>query len=64
MSKRKYLRWTGVGFLPGIPARDMSLDEAKSHGGYKALAKTAVYELADVEEDVSEDVEEGDSEQG
>ncbi len=40
MSKLKYI---GDGFLPGVPARDLSADEAEQYGGVKALVATGLY---------------------
>lgn len=41
------LKYTGNGdFLPGVPARDLTADEAKEHGGEKALIATGLYEKA------------------
>lgn len=37
------LRWTGAGFLHGIPARDLSEDEVKQFGK-KYLLTTGLYE--------------------
>lgn len=42
MSKLKYI---GNGTaLPGIPARDLSDDEVKRHGGTRFLVSTGLYE--------------------
>lgn len=41
------LRYTGGGyggFLPGVPARDLSDEEVEALGGEKALLKTGLYE--------------------
>lgn len=41
------LRYTGGGyggFLPGLPARDLSDEEVEALGGEKALVKTGLYE--------------------
>lgn len=38
------LKYTGGGFLPGVPARDLSEDEVKEHGGERALLKSGLYE--------------------
>lgn len=40
MSKLKYI---GGGFLPGVPARDLSADEAEQYGGVKALVASGLY---------------------
>jgi hypothetical protein len=37
------LIYTGAGFLPGIPARDLTADEAKAHGGIDYLISTGLY---------------------
>jgi hypothetical protein len=40
------LRYTGGGFggaLPGIPARDLTDDEVKQHGGEQTLIATGLY---------------------
>lgn len=49
MSKKQKpaLIYTGGGFggaLPGIPARDLSADEVKLHGGETNLLGTGLYE--------------------
>lgn len=31
-------------FLPGVPARDLTEDEAREHGGVRELVKTGLYE--------------------
>lgn len=41
------LKYTGGGYggsLPGIPARDLSEEEAILHGGVGALLRTGLYE--------------------
>ncbi len=41
MPKMKYIgkgRW-----LRGVPARDLSIEEVKKHGGVKALEQTGLY---------------------
>ncbi len=40
------LEWTGGGYggsLQGIPARDLSAEEVKEHGGEKVLLETGLY---------------------
>jgi hypothetical protein len=37
------LKYIGNGFIPGIPARDLSDDEVKKHGGVKLLLSTGLY---------------------
>ncbi|MFV2045024.1 MAG: hypothetical protein ACC700_17525 [Anaerolineales bacterium] len=41
------LIWTGGGFggaLPGIPARDLTAEEVKAHGGESSLIGSRLYE--------------------
>lgn len=33
-----YLKYTGAGFMPGVPARDLTLDEAKQFNERELLA--------------------------
>lgn len=55
MSKRRQaeaddsrgLRHTGKGFLPGVPARDLSADEADEHGREALLASGCYEEVSD-----------------
>lgn len=42
------LKYIGDGFLVGVPARDLTDEEVKLHGGVVALVKTGLY--AKVEE--------------
>ncbi len=44
MSKLKYI---GDGFLPGVPARDLSAEEVEQHGGAKALIASGLYAAED-----------------
>ena len=38
------MKYNGSGrFIPGIPARDLTEDEARDHGGYKELEATGLY---------------------
>lgn len=38
------MRWNGKGFLPGIPARDLTNEEVERFGGEEALEETGLYE--------------------
>lgn len=38
------LIWNGTGFIPGIPARNLSDEEVKEYGGEKKLLATGLYE--------------------
>jgi len=38
------LKYIGDGFIPGIPARDLSAEEVKQYGGEKYLLSTGLYE--------------------
>jgi len=40
-----YLKYVGSGFLPGVPKRDLSEEEAKQHGISKLL-KSGLYARA------------------
>lgn len=44
MSDEIRLRYTGDGFMPGVPARDLTEDEVKEHGGLRLLLATGLYE--------------------
>lgn len=49
MAQTQGLRYTGGGFggwLPGVPARDLSADEVEQHGGTEGLLASGLYELA------------------
>ena len=37
------LIYIGHGFLPGIPARDLSAEDVKRYGGKEALLATGLY---------------------
>jgi len=37
------LIYAGCGFVPGIPARDLTADEVKKYGGEKYLIATGLY---------------------
>lgn len=37
------LKWTGLGFLAGIPARDLEDDEIDMYGGVEYLLETGLY---------------------
>lgn len=41
------LIYTGKGFLPGVPARDLTADEVDQYGGAEALVASGAYRLAD-----------------
>lgn len=42
------LKYVGDGFLPGVPARDLTEDEVKEHGGLGELKASGLY--ADAEQ--------------
>lgn len=37
------LKYVGDGFLPGVPARDLSAEEVEEFGGVKALLASGLY---------------------
>ena len=37
------LKYIGKGFIVGIPARDLTAEEVKKHGGEKVLVDTGLY---------------------
>ena len=43
MTKDIVLIYIGKGFLPGIPARDLSEEDVKQYGGKKLLLDTGLY---------------------
>ena len=45
------LKWNGTGFLPGIPARDLTDEEVKEFGGEKKLIATGLYEPVKVKQE-------------
>ena len=38
------LKYIGTGFLPGVPARDLSDAEVEQHGGEETLIASGLYE--------------------
>jgi hypothetical protein len=48
MANKPVLIYTGGGWLPGVPARDLTADEAKQHGGIEYLISTGLYKAAEV----------------
>jgi hypothetical protein len=38
------LKYTGKGYRPNIPARDLTADEVERYGGEEFLLKTGLYE--------------------
>jgi hypothetical protein len=38
------LIYKGGGFIPGVPARDLTEEEVKEHGGAKVLTAHGLYE--------------------
>lgn len=55
----KMLIYIGNGFLPGIPARDLSNDEVKKFGGVKFLLSTGLYAKPKKKKEIKIVVEEG-----
>lgn len=43
MKTREGLIYVGGGFLPGVPARDLTSDEVERYGGAEALVATGLY---------------------
>jgi len=43
MKDEGMLRYLGGGFLPGVPARDLTDDEVAQHGGAERLRATGLY---------------------
>lgn len=37
------LKYIGAGFVPGVPARDLTAEEVEGHGGAKALIASGLY---------------------
>ena len=46
------LKYNGNGFLPGIPARDLTDDEVKELGGEKKLLATGLYSKEKSEQEI------------
>lgn len=38
-----YLQYIGTGIIPGIPAKDMTKEQAEQHGGEKRLIATGLW---------------------
>jgi hypothetical protein len=55
--KRPYLKFIPGGCIVGVPARDLSLEEAEQHGGVKVLVKTGLYELVEEKKAIVPDAE-------
>ena len=53
------LKYIGNGFLPGIPARDLTDTEVKKYGGVKFLLTTGLYAKPVKKKEVKIVVEEG-----
>lgn len=53
------LKYVGAGFVPGIPARDLTAEEVKEFGGEKFLLETGLYNKPDEKKSniVKEEVE-------
>jgi hypothetical protein len=55
------MKYIGGGrWMPGIPARDLTEEEAKEYGGIKALEKTGLYTRVSKKE-VEKDEKEGEA---
>lgn len=37
------LKYVGGGFIPGVPARDLTAEEAESYGGVQSLIASGLY---------------------
>lgn len=44
--QKAYLIYTGKGFLPGVPARNLTAEEARKNGGAEFLIQTGIYAYA------------------
>ena len=53
------LKYIGNGFIPGIPARDLSKDEVKKYGGVKFLLSTGLFAKPKKKKEIKIVVEEG-----
>ena len=54
------LKFIGKGFIPGIPARDLTDDEVKKYGGVKFLVGTGLFEKPKKKKEIEvEIIEEG-----
>lgn len=42
-SKQEGLKYIGGGFIPGVPARDLTADEVAQHGGEEQLIRSQLY---------------------
>jgi hypothetical protein len=47
-TEKTVLIWLGAAWLPGVPARDLTADEAKAHGGIDYLISTGLYKPVEV----------------
>lgn len=41
------LRYVGGGFLPGVPAKDLTAEQVEQYGGEKTLIASELYEVID-----------------
>ena len=41
------LKYIGGGFLPGVPAKDLTAEQVEQHGGEKSLLASGLYAVAD-----------------
>ena len=53
------LKYIGNGFIPGIPAKDLSEDEVKKYGGVKFLLSTGLFAKPKKKKEIKIVVEEG-----
>ncbi len=57
--KVQMLKYIGSGFIPGIPARDLSAAEVKKCGGVKFLLSTGLFEKPKKKVKVEKTIKEG-----
>ncbi len=55
----KMLKYIGTGFIPGIPARDLSAAEVKKYGGVKLLLSLGLFEKPKKKVKVEKTIKEG-----
>lgn len=54
MSDEIKLKYVGAGFLPGVPARDLTEAEVREHGGLRELKASGLYADVDAVDVVKE----------
>lgn len=60
MNEEIVLKYIGSGaILPGVPARDLTKEEVREHGGIAELVRTGLYERVATKEQADEPKKDG-----